>query len=228
MTTLTEMAPITREIPEVGFRPLRSVGWYKRFQAWALSLRSPRYDSFVAARKLALLSPLKGTVVEIGPGAGANLPFFRTDVRWIGVEPNPFVHLHLETTANRLGRQVEVRTGSAEQLPIASRSVDAVVGTLVLCSVRDPAAALREVLRVLRPGGRFVFMEHVIAHDRGPRRLLQRLLRPFWKVAADGCSLDRDTAAIISAAGFRRVVIDHFDLPIALIGPHVAGTAWAP
>jgi SAM-dependent methyltransferase len=221
-------APITRELAEAAPRPLRAARWYQRFQAWALALRSPRYDALVAARKLALLSRLEGTVLEIGPGAGVNLPFFRTDVRWIGVEPNPFVHEHLDATAIRLGRDIEVRTGTAEQLPVASRSVDAVVGTLVLCSVRDPAAALREVLRVLRPGGRFVFMEHVAARPGGARRLLQRLFRPFWKVAADGCHLDRDTATTIATAGFRSVVIDHFDLPIGIIGSHVAGTAWAP
>jgi SAM-dependent methyltransferase len=211
----------------VGFRPLRE-GWYQRFQAWALSLRSPRYDGLVAGRKLALLSRLRGTVLEIGPGAGVNLPFFRTDVRWIGVEANPFVHQYLENTATRLGRDIEVRIGDAEDLPVPSRSVDAVVATLLLCSVRDPAAALREVLRVLRPGGRFVFMEHVAARPRTLRRWFQRLLRPLWKIAADGCHLDRDTPTMIAAAGFRSVVVDHFDLPIAVIGPHVAGTAWAP
>jgi SAM-dependent methyltransferase len=213
---------------DAGFRPLRGVAWWKRFQAWALSLRSPRYDGLVAARKLALFSPLEGTVLEIGPGAGANLPFFRTDVRWIGVEPNPFLHPTLEETATRLGRDIELRAGTAEQLPVPSQSVDAVVGTLVLCSVHDPAAALREVLRVLRPGGRFVFMEHVAAPRGSVRRFVQRLLRPFWTFAADGCHLDRDTAATIRAAGFRAVMADHFDLPIGVIGPHVAGTAWAP
>ena len=233
MSTLTDLvrapsASVDSQTLDAGFRPMRGVVWYKRFQAWALSLRSPRYDGFVAARKLALLSPLRGTVVEIGPGAGVNLPFFRTDVRWIGVEPNPYVHAHLDATATRLGRDIEVRAGAAEELPVASRSVDAVVGTLVLCSVRDPAAVLREVRRVLKPGGRFVFMEHVAAPRGTLRRWWQRMLRPFWKALADGCHLDRDAAAAIDAAGFRSVVIDHFDLPFGVIGPHVAGTAWAP
>src|SRR4051812_44908001 len=64
----------------------RQAVWYQRLQAWALSRERPHYDGLVAGRKLALLSPLTGTVLEIGPGAGGNLPFFRTDVRWIGIE----------------------------------------------------------------------------------------------------------------------------------------------
>jgi SAM-dependent methyltransferase len=227
MTTLTSLNEPTPAVA-AGFRPMRGVAWYKRLQAWALAQRNPGYDALVAARKLALLSPIRGTVLEIGPGAGVNLPFFRTDVRWIGVEPNPFLRPRVHETATRLGREIELRTGTAEHLPAPNQSVDAVVATLVLCTVDDPAEALREVLRVLKPGGRFVFMEHVAARRGTFTRWLQRLLSPLWNFAADGCHLDRDTAAAISAAGFRTVVHDHFDLPIPVIGPHVAGTAWAP
>jgi SAM-dependent methyltransferase len=227
MTTLTSLSQST-PAAAAGFRPMRGVAWYKRVQAWALARRNPGYDALVAARKLALLSPIRGTVVEIGPGAGVNLPFFRTDVRWIGIEPNPFLTPRVHETATRLGREIELRTGTAEYLPVPSRSVDAVVATLVLCSVDDPEVALREVLRVLKPGGRFVFMEHVAAPRGTFTRWLQRLLSPLWNFAADGCHLHRDTAASISAAGFRTVVHDHFDLPIPVVGPHVAGTAWAP
>jgi SAM-dependent methyltransferase len=226
MNTTTAPSPTTALADA---RPVRAATWYKRVQAWALSRERPNYDGLVAARKLALLSPINGTVLEIGPGAGANLPFFRTDVRWIGVEPNPFLHPHLEGTATRLGRNIELRAGTAERLPVPSHSVDAVVATLVLCSLDDPAVALREVLRVLRPGGRFVFMEHVVA-PRGnlATRIAQRLLAPFWRGLADGCHLDRDTAAAIIGAGFPTVEVESFHLPIPVIGPHIAGTAWAP
>jgi SAM-dependent methyltransferase len=227
MTTLTSLNEPTPAVA-AGFRPMHGVSWYKRLQAWALARRNPSYDALVAARKLALLSPIRGTVVEIGPGVGVNLPFYRTGVRWIGVEPNPFLRARVHETAARLGRDIELRSGAAEHLPVPSRSVDAVVATLVLCSVDDQEVALREVLRVLKPGGRFVFMEHVAARRGTFTRWLQRLLRPLWRFASDGCYLDRDTAAAISAAGFRTVVHDHFDLPIPVLGPHVAGTAWAP
>jgi SAM-dependent methyltransferase len=208
------------------FEPSQRAGWYKRVQAWLLTQRSPVYDALVAGRKLAMLSRLEGTVLEIGPGAGANLPFFRSSVRWVGVEPNPYSHARLRAEADRLGLDAEIRLGTAEHLPFPDRTADAVVATLVLCSVRDPAAALREVKRVLRPGGRFVFMEHVVAAPRTRRRLAQRLVRPLWPLVGDGCHPDRDTARAIQDAGFSRVELRPFDLPFPVVGSHLAGVAW--
>lgn len=202
-------------------------GLYQRVQAWMLTQRSPLYDALVATRKLALLSPLEGTILEIGPGAGPNLPFYRHGVRWIGVEPNPYSHARLLSEAERFGLDAEVRLGTAEHLPFPDGAADAVVATLVLCSVRDQAAALREVRRVLRPGGRFVFMEHVVAPARTGRRLAQRLVRPVWPLVAGGCHPDRDTARAIREAGFARVDLRPFDLPIPVVGSHLAGIAWA-
>src|SRR5262245_56673007 len=114
--------------------------WYKRAQAWILSRENRHYEALVADEKRALLSPLRGTVLEIGPGGGNNLPFLagagRDDVHWIGVEPNPFFHVRLRARAAQLGVDADVRLGTAEALPAADRSVDAVVSSLVLCSVR--------------------------------------------------------------------------------------------
>jgi SAM-dependent methyltransferase len=210
-----------------GFHPLQNAGWYKRAQVWMLSQRSPRYDALVAGRKLALMSRLEGTVLEIGPGAGANLPFFRSSsVRWVGIEPNPYAHARLQEEAARLGLEAEVRLGTAERLPFPDRAADAVVSTLVLCSVRDQAAALREVRRVLRPGGRFVFMEHVVAPHGSWRRFAQRLVKPLWPVIADGCHPDRDTAQAIQDAGFSKILLRPFEIPVPVVGSHLAGVAW--
>jgi SAM-dependent methyltransferase len=214
------------QLVEAGYPPLQRAGWYKRVQAWMLTQRSPAYDALVAGRKLALLSRLEGTILEIGPGAGANLPFFRPSVRWVGVEPNPYSHARLRAEAMRLGLDAEIRLGTAEQLPFPDLTADAVVGTLVLCSVRDQAAALREIRRVLRPGGRFVFMEHVLAPPRTRRRLAQRLVAPLFPLLADGCHPDRDTARAIREAGFARVELQPFDLPVPVVGSHLAGIAW--
>jgi len=210
---------------EYGFGPMRNARWYKRAQAWLLSRGNRRYEAMVAEEKRALLAPLSGTVLEIGPGGGNNLAFLRTDVRWIGVEPNPFFHDRLRARGERLGIDVEVRAATAEALPAADRSVDAVVASLVLCSVRDPEATLREVRRVLRPGGRFVFVEHVAAPHGSGLRVVQHALRPVWRALSDGCNPDRDTGRLIEAAGFADVDLRQFRLPVPIMGPHIAGVA---
>ena len=219
-------SPLLASAVEAGFRPLQRFSWYKRAQAWALARGNPNYEARVHAFKSRLFSSLEGNVVEIGPGGGLNLGFFAPDVRWTGVEPNPFFHPHIQNAAVRLGREVEVRLGAAEHLPFSDKHADAVVCSLVLCSVRDLDQTLREVRRVLRPGGRFVFIEHVGAPAGTPLRWVQRLVRPLWLALADGCHPDRDTALALRKAGFDDVDIEPFDVPIPIIGPHIAGVAW--
>ena len=210
---------------EYGFRPMRNARWYKRAQAWLLSGTNRRYEVMVADEKRALLTPLAGTVLEIGPGGGNNLAFLQRGVRWIGVEPNPFFHDRLRARGERLAIEVDVRTATAEALPVADHSVDAVISSLVLCSVRDPGAALREVRRVLRPGGRFVFVEHVVAPHGTGLRCAQHALRPVWRALSDGCHPDRDTGLLIEEAGFASVELRRFRLPVPVMGPHIAGIA---
>lgn len=135
------------------------------------------------------------------------------------------MHPYLRRQAERLGREIEIRQGAAERLDVKDASVDAVVSTLVLCSVTDQPATLAEVLRVLRPGGRFVFLEHVAAPRGTWRRLFQRALRPLWSMLGDGCQPDRETWRAIEQAGFAQVTCDHFRVPVPIVSPHVAG--WA-
>ena len=202
------------------------MSWYKRLQVRLLAVGCRRYDRSVEARKRSLLGGLRGTVVEIGPGAGANLRFYAPDVRWIGIEPNPWAHPYLTREAARVGlRGAEVREGTAEALPLGDATVDAVVSTLVLCTVPDVPAALAEARRVLRPGGRLVFVEHVAAPDGTRTRTAQRLVRPVWPLLADGCHPDRDTERAIRAAGFAHVAIERFRAPVPVIAPHIAGVA---
>jgi len=193
--------------------------------AWMLAHGMGRYEQAMGERKRALLAPLRGRVVEIGPGAGVNLHSFAPEVEWIGIEPNPWLHPYLQQEAARLGRTIDLRAGTAEALDLPDASVDAVVSTLVLCSVTDPARVLREALRVLKPGGCFVFLEHVAAPRGSGLRRLQRLLRPGWRVIADGCRPDRETGTAIEQAGFRRVAIERFRGPVPVIRPHIAGVA---
>ena len=211
---------------DYGFRPLRNARWYKRLAAWALSGTNRRYEAMVAEEKKALLSPLSGTVLEIGPGGGNNLAFLRPSTRWIGIEPNPFFHDRLRARGERLGIDVDVRAATAEALPVADQSVDAVISSLVLCTVRDPEATLREVRRVLRPGGRFVFVEHVVApHERTGLRFAQHAVRPAGGAVSDGWHPPRDTGPRLEAAGVADVDLRRFTLPVPIMGPHIAGVA---
>lgn len=173
-----------------------------------------------------LLAGLRGTVLEIGPGTGVNLEAYPQGVRWLGLEPNPYLHPGLERALESRGFPGQVLLGQAEAIPLEAESVDAVVSTLVLCSVADPRRALAEVLRVLRPGGRLLFLEHVAAPRGTPLRALQDLVVPVWRALGDGCHPNRETLALIREAGFARVEAASFALPLPLVAPHVAGVAW--
>lgn len=200
-------------------------GWYHRLHALFMAKGTARYEQIVAQRKQALFGDLHGTVLEIGPGAGPNLRYYPADAQWIGVEPNVHMHPYLRREAERLGRAITIETGTADRLPVPDASVDAVVSTLVLCSVPDVAATLAEIERVLKPGGRFLFIEHVAAPPGTRLRRVQGLIRPLWSAFADGCHPDRETGAALDAAGFHRVRYQPFDVPAPIIRPHIMGVA---
>lgn len=206
-----------------------SLSWHdrlrKRLFAAVLARLSAKYESLVVERKRALFADLQGDVLEIGPGTGANLAYYPPGIRWIGIEPNPYMHDYLKKQAGALGIPVDIRLGVAEQLAAADQSVDAVVSTLVLCSVADPARVLREIRRVLRPGGRFVFIEHTAAPRGQWLRRIQNLVDPLWAVLADGCHPNRETGSLLAQAGFARVHSERFRLPLGLVSPHLAGFA---
>jgi SAM-dependent methyltransferase len=203
----------------------RHTGLSSRLFAWFFAHAGSAHEELVVEKKRALLGELQGSVLEIGPGTGANLGYYPVGVHWIGVEPNPYMHTYLRKEAARLNRTVDLRLGVAEQLPAADGSVDAVVGTLVLCSVDQLSQSLQEILRVLRPGGRFVFIEHVAAPRSSRLRRIQRAIRPVWGALADGCHPDRETWAAVDSAGFSRVHYEHFRIPAPIVGPHIAGVA---
>lgn len=210
-----------------GYAPLQRFGWYRRAQAWALTKGDEKYDAALEPYRQQLFGQLRGEVLELGPGAGRNLRFFRKAGHWIGVEPNEFAHDHLKAEARRLGMKVDVRTGTAESLPVADASVDAVACSLVLCSVTDVEATLREVVRVLRPGGRFVFVEHVAAPRGSVLRRMQTLFKGVQRVIGDGCTPDRETWAAINSVGFSSVDMElaRMPIPMPLLRPHIIGSA---
>lgn len=197
----------------------------KRLFAWLMAAESGTYDSAVGDRKQTLFANLQGNVLEIGPGTGPNLSYYPHDIHWIGIEPNPFMYPYLQKEAERLGLDIDLRSGSAERLEAEDNSMDAVVSTLVLCSVPDLASTLQEVLRVLKPGGRFLFIEHVAAPRGTWLRKVQSGIRPIWKVIADGCHPDRETWIALENAGFESVNYQHFQAPFPIVSPHIVGVA---
>ncbi|MBI4861451.1 MAG: class I SAM-dependent methyltransferase [Candidatus Riflebacteria bacterium] len=197
-------------------------GRHNRLQPYLLEAIGLVYRPLLDRRRRRLLGTLQGEVLEIGPGTGPNLPYYTKDVRWTGVEPNVRMHGWLEGKASRLGLRFRVVESAAERLPAADSSVDAVVSTLVLCTVRDPPGAVSEAMRVLRPGGRFICIEHVAAPERSWLGWTQRRIRPLWRALADGCEPDRRTWEVLESAGFSGLEIERFWLPLPLVCPHLA------
>ena len=188
-------------------------------------------DEMYRERKQALLSDVRGRVVELGPGTGVNLQFFDPSVEWIGVEPNMAMHEHLREKASAQGRMIDLRLLCADRIDLEDECADCVVSTLVLCSVPNVEHALGEVRRILRPGGRFVFIEHVIDARSRLRRTIQRSV-PYtpWRFFSDGCRPARDLGKAIDRAGFETVERTAYHQPgpgliMAVCRPHIAG--WA-
>ena len=182
----------------------------------------------IARYRQATAGTVSGEVLEVGGGTGSNLSFFPPRARLTFLEPNPHMARRLRRRAAKLGLQIDVVEESGERMPFPDNSFDTVLTTLVLCSVTDLDAVAAEIRRVLRPGGRFVFYEHVAATGRAGRAL-QAGLNPVWKRLVAGCHLDRDVEAAVRRAGFTAVTVDRFDIrfgtPLAL--PNLVGEAMA-
>jgi ubiquinone/menaquinone biosynthesis C-methylase UbiE len=198
---------------------------HDRFLAWCMAREGGKYGAFVEARKRHLLAGLTGTLVEIGSGTGPNLRYLPRELRIVGVEPNPFMHSYFLEEARTENRSVDLVQGLAESLPFLDGSVDTVLSTLVLCSVEKTDRVLGEVLRVLRPGGKFLFVEHVAAGEGTLLHRVQRLIRPVWRRIGDGCEPDRTTEKELLRAGFREVSLERFAVPLPIVSPHIAGIA---
>jgi SAM-dependent methyltransferase len=176
-----------------------------------------------------IFAALPDQVVEIGPGVGANFGYLAPGSRVIAVEPNPHMHGGLQRRAARRGISVEIRAVTGDAIDLDDRSVDAVISSLVLCSVARPDRVLSEIRRILRPGGTYAFLEHVAAPDGSLLRRVQHAARRPWAWAFEGCCCERDLAAAITGAGFASVDIDRYLLrsPFIPANAQIAGTAIA-
>jgi SAM-dependent methyltransferase len=171
---------------------------------WWARIGALLYDPFLAvgerrgmaARRRALLHGLRGRVLEVGAGTGLNLPHYPAGLDLVLTEPDAA----MATRLRRRTGAVPVVAAPAEALPFEDGAFDAVVSTMVLCTVADPAASIRELRRVLRPGGRLVFIEHVRADARRLARRQDRLAR-LWRAVAAGCRCNQPTLELLRAAG---------------------------
>lgn len=204
--------------------------WGRIFAAGYDTFQARMERSFFGDVRREMLAGASGAVVEIGAGTGANLEHYpRTIERLVCTEPEEPMAKRLRAKAARSGLPVEVVTAPAEGLPFEDDSFDTAVAALVLCTVADPARALAELARVLRPGGRLIFMEHVRADDPGLARWQDRL-HPFWVRFGHGCHCNRPTEATIAASPLRIDRVRRGRIPKAppIVRPLVTGVAVAP
>ena len=148
-----------------------------------------------------------GRVLEIGIGSGLNLPHYQDDVHVTGVDPSAELRVYAEEVAERCGTNVEFLTQGGEEIPADNHVFDSVVVTWTFCTIPEPAQALAEIRRVLKPGGTLVFAEHGTAPDHGVVKWQNRI-NPLWRKVAGGCNLNRDPIALLTQGGFR---IDHME-----------------
>jgi SAM-dependent methyltransferase len=200
------------------------------FNAAFFSAIGPIIEGGLRPYKERVFADLPRTVVEIGSGVGANLPYLLPGSTLVAVEPNVPMHRRLRAAADRRGVQLDLRDRVAESTGLPDGSVDCVISSLVLCTVSEPAGVLAEVRRILRPGGTYRFVEHVAARAGTPTRFLQRAVRRPWAWTFEGCSCERDLAGSLRAAGFARVDIEPHRLhtPFVPFNTQISGVAHAP
>lgn len=200
---------------------------HKIFAAVYDRMLAPLEREVLGSRRTDLLAGLTGDVLDVGAGTGVNLRYLSAASRVVAAEPDAAMRARLERKIGDAVVPTEVSDAGAEDLPFADGSFDAVVFTLVLCTVPDPERALAEARRVLRPGGRLVVLEHV----RGTGKLArwQDVVTPVWRVIGAGCHPNRDTRSAVERAGFRFAAVEEFQPMPAWIptSPMLQGTAVA-
>ncbi|XP_053353883.1 putative methyltransferase-like protein 7A [Clarias gariepinus] len=214
------------------------LGFYKRVFPVLMSRISPAYNAKLREQKLELFrglarfappgGPLR--VLEIGCGTGTNFEFYPAGCRVTCTDPNPHFQRFLQESMRQSEHLQYERfvVAPAEDLrEVPDRSVDVVVCTLVLCSVKNPGLVLQETRRILREGGAFFFLEHVVdAEESSWTYFFQHIIQPFWYYCGDGCEATRATWTDVERAGFSEVQLRHIQAPVSLIiKPHIIGYA---
>jgi ubiquinone/menaquinone biosynthesis C-methylase UbiE len=201
--------------------------WGRAFTAFYDRAMKSTEEAGMRETRREVLAGARGRTIDIGAGTGINLDLYPADVGdLVLAEPDPHMLKSLRAKAAGSRREPTIVEAPAGSLPFEDDSFDTAVFTLVLCTVPDPEAALAEAARVLKPGGRLLFIEHVRSEDPGLARWQDRLEGP-WRFLGDGCHCNRDTAATIEASPFEIEKVEKGELPKAppLVKPLVRGTA---
>lgn len=230
--SLTTAAPPAQEPVRIG--PVDETrafdhGAVSRFNAWFFTAFDGYINHVARRHKRAAFADLApGTVLEIGAGTGANLDFLPDGTRLLALEPSLPMHQRLHERCRAAGIHLTVLATGAEDIPLPDASVDDVICSLVLCTVGDPDRVVSEIRRVLRPGGRFRFVEHVAAPRRGLRRAVQRSIRRPWSWLFEGCRPDRHTLETLERGGFSEIRLERRKLRRSVFFPvntAIAGVA---
>lgn len=152
-----------------------------------------------------LIGDLEGQILDVGSGTGVNFEHFNKNANVIAVEPSKFM---LEKAKNKLPQKASITTYNLgindpklEQI-INQNSLDYIICTLVLCTIPDQVLALSKFKKWLKPDGKLIILEHIHAKEK-PRRIIQNIINPAWKIVGDGCNLNRDTDVLIKNIGFK-------------------------
>ncbi|XP_071775552.1 thiol S-methyltransferase TMT1A-like [Centroberyx gerrardi] len=213
-------------------------GIYKRVFPFLMYRVSATYNKKMHDKKRDLFSSLPEfnkpgggplNILEIGCGTGTNFPFYPSGCKITCTDPNPHFQKFLQKSVadnDHLTFERFVVASGEDMGSIEDESVDAVVSTLVLCTVNNVSQTLREAHRILRPGGAFYFMEHVLADPSSWTYFFQHVLQPAWYYFGDGCVLTRATWEDLEAAGFSEIKLRHIEAPLTfMIKPHIIGYA---
>ncbi|MDS0222736.1 class I SAM-dependent methyltransferase [Haloarcula sp. S1AR25-5A] len=193
------------------------------------------YDPATALLERTLLRPhreylvadLDGTVLDLGAGTGAMVPYFKRagapSTEFHAIEPDPHMRKQAVEKAKAQSVPIRIDGAPAEALPYDDATFDVVIASMVFCTIPDVESAMAEVARVLKPGGELRFFEHVI--DDGWRARVQSVLAPLWKRLAGGCHLTRQTGSrLVTNRSFDVVEIERFNLGLTPVRPFVRGT----
>ena len=195
--------------------------------AWLFKTLSDYIDFLFGKTKTALFKDHPETVIEIGPGTGTNMRYLRKGTKLIAIEPNIHMHNDLKNNAKKYEVDLEIKSLLGESIDLPDNSCDFVISTLVLCTVKNPVQCINQIKRILKPSGRFVFIEHVKAKENTILAFIQSIIHKPWHWFFEGCHTNRDTKSLLESSGFSSLELERYNLysPFIPITPQIRGSA---